>query len=207
MSDSLQPYGLYSPWNSLGQNTGVGSLFESLLMARDTQRLLASQKEWSRFLLVCTSESLRSTVGWSLDWEKEGTCDWSPADDRNFDFLVVSSFTFRTLLRHLFFYLCVHEVLFFKGFFWCGPFFKVFIEFVIILLLFYVLSFWPWGMWDLSSLTRSKPTLPALEGEILTLDCLEVPMCEMLAVHLVCKEIQPDHTREDQTSPHLCLSR
>ena len=26
MSDSLQPYGLYSPWNSPGQNTGVGSL-------------------------------------------------------------------------------------------------------------------------------------------------------------------------------------
>jgi len=26
MSDSLQPHGLYSPWNSLGQNTGVGSL-------------------------------------------------------------------------------------------------------------------------------------------------------------------------------------
>ena len=26
VSDSLQPYGLYSPWNSLGQNTGVGGL-------------------------------------------------------------------------------------------------------------------------------------------------------------------------------------
>ena len=26
MSDSLQPHGLYSPWNSLGQNTAVGSL-------------------------------------------------------------------------------------------------------------------------------------------------------------------------------------
>ena len=26
MSDSSQPQGLYSPWNSLGQNTGVGSL-------------------------------------------------------------------------------------------------------------------------------------------------------------------------------------
>ena len=26
MSDSLRPCGLYSPWNSLGQNTGVGSL-------------------------------------------------------------------------------------------------------------------------------------------------------------------------------------
>ena len=27
MSDSLQPHGLYSPWNSPGQNTGVRSLF------------------------------------------------------------------------------------------------------------------------------------------------------------------------------------
>ena len=26
MSDPLQPHGLYGPWNSLGQNTGVGSL-------------------------------------------------------------------------------------------------------------------------------------------------------------------------------------
>ena len=25
VSDSLQPHGLYSPWNSLGQNTAVGS--------------------------------------------------------------------------------------------------------------------------------------------------------------------------------------
>ena len=26
MSDSLRPHGLYSPWNSPGQDTGVGSL-------------------------------------------------------------------------------------------------------------------------------------------------------------------------------------
>ena len=26
MSNSLQPHGLYSPWNSSGQNTGVGGL-------------------------------------------------------------------------------------------------------------------------------------------------------------------------------------
>ena len=26
VSDSLQPHGLYSPWNTPGQNTGVGSL-------------------------------------------------------------------------------------------------------------------------------------------------------------------------------------
>ena len=37
MSDSLQPHGLYSPWNSLGQNTGVGSL--SLL-----QRIFPTQE-------------------------------------------------------------------------------------------------------------------------------------------------------------------
>ena len=26
-SDSLRSHGLYSPWNSLGQNTGMGSLY------------------------------------------------------------------------------------------------------------------------------------------------------------------------------------
>ena len=26
LSDFLRPHGLFSPWNSLGQNTGVGSL-------------------------------------------------------------------------------------------------------------------------------------------------------------------------------------
>ena len=31
---------------------------------------------------------------------------------------------------------------------------KVFIKFVIALLLFYILVFWPWGTWDVSSLTR-----------------------------------------------------
>ena len=34
--------------------------------------------------------------------------------------------------------------------------FKVFIEFVTILHLFYVLDFWPQGMWELNSLTRDR---------------------------------------------------
>ena len=34
VSDSLQPHRLYSPWNSLGQNTGVGSLFLLHLMVQ-----------------------------------------------------------------------------------------------------------------------------------------------------------------------------
>ena len=54
-------------------------------------------------------------------------------------------------------------VFFLKDFFFLltWAIFKVFIEFVTILLLFYVLVFWPHGMWDLSSLTRdgTRPTL------------------------------------------------
>ena len=45
VSNSLRPQGLYSPWNSLGQNTGVGSL--SLL-----QGIFPTQK-LSRGLLHC----------------------------------------------------------------------------------------------------------------------------------------------------------
>ena len=41
MSESLRPHGLYSPWNSPGQNTGAGSL--SLLQGNfPAQGLLVS---------------------------------------------------------------------------------------------------------------------------------------------------------------------
>ena len=39
-------------------------------------------------------------------------------------------------------------------FFFFLLFFKVFIEFVTVLLLFHILVFWPLGMWDLSFLAR-----------------------------------------------------
>jgi len=67
-----------------------------------------------------------------------------------------------SLLSHIFFLCPICSFLFFFFclisffLFWCGPFFKVFIKFVTTLLLFYVLIFWPWGMWDLSSLTRDQ---------------------------------------------------
>ena len=49
MSDSLQPHGLYSPWNSLGQNTGVGSL--SLLQGTfPTQGLNPDLLPWGQIL-------------------------------------------------------------------------------------------------------------------------------------------------------------
>ena len=48
------------------------------------------------------------------------------------------------------------SLIFFKTFFLTWTIFKVFIEFVTILLLFYVLVFWPGDMPDLSSLTRNQ---------------------------------------------------
>ena len=55
---------------------------------------------------------------------------------------------------------CSH---FFKIFFLMWTIFKVFIEFITILLLFfYVLVFWTRGMWDLSSLTRDQTRTPSI---------------------------------------------
>ena len=45
--------------------------------------------------------------------------------------------------------------------------FKLFIEFVIILLVFYVLIFWPRGTWDLSSLIRDQSHTPSIGGQSL----------------------------------------
>ena len=45
---------------------------------------------------------------------------------------------------------------------------EVFIEFVTILLLFYVLFFWPRGIWILAHRPGIELTPPALEGEVLT---------------------------------------
>ena len=58
-------------------------------------------------------------------------------------------------------------VLFLKISFDVG-YFKTLCEFVTILLLFYVLVFWPQGMWDLCSRLAVKLAPPALEGEVLT---------------------------------------
>ena len=70
------------------------------------------------------------------------------------------SFICLQILKILF----VSDELFFKKryCFSCGLFFfpQVFIEFVTTLLLLYVSFFWPWGMWDLSSLTRNQTHIP-----------------------------------------------
>ena len=50
----------------------------------------------------------------------------------------------------------IEDINLFLRFFLMWTIFKVFIEFVTILLLFYVLVFWPQGMWDLSSPTGDR---------------------------------------------------
>ena len=56
----------------------------------------------------------------------------------------------------------------FFNIFWCGPFLKSLFEFVTILLLFYVLVFWPQGTWILAPQPRIKPAPSAMQGEDLT---------------------------------------
>ena len=56
---------------------------------------------------------------------------------------------------------------FFPRFFFMWTIFKFFIEFVTILLLFYILVFWPPGMWDLSFTTRSRTSIPCIGRQTL----------------------------------------
>ena len=62
--------------------------------------------------------------------------------------------------------------------------FKVFIEFVTILLLFYILVFWPWGMWDLSSPPRDQTRTPCIGRQSLThWTTREVPLSALWIYH------------------------
>ena len=55
-----------------------------------------------------------------------------------------------------------YRFLFFKRYFLMWAIFKVFIEFVTIILLFYTLFFWLRGIWDLGSLTRDQTCTPCI---------------------------------------------
>ena len=59
MSDSLQPHGLYSPWNSPGHNTGVGSLsfLQGIFPNRGSQEI---PRKTGKFGLGVQNESAKS---------------------------------------------------------------------------------------------------------------------------------------------------
>ena len=62
VSDSLWPQGLYSPWNSPGQNIGVGSL--SLLQAIFPSQGLNPGLQLGRQILYQLSYKGRTTLNW-----------------------------------------------------------------------------------------------------------------------------------------------
>ena len=63
LSDSLQPNGLYSPWNSPGQNTGVGS--HSLLQGIfPMQRLNPGLPHWRQILYQLSHKGSLRILGW-----------------------------------------------------------------------------------------------------------------------------------------------
>ena len=45
VSDSLRPHGLYSPWNSPDQNTGVGSLLQGVFLTQESNRGLLHRRQ------------------------------------------------------------------------------------------------------------------------------------------------------------------
>lgn len=74
-------------------------------------------------------------------------------------------------------FLCWIAFPFLKNFFFLTwTTFKVFIEFVTVMLLFFVFVFWAWGVWDLRLWPRLEPAPPALEDEVLTAGPLGKPL-------------------------------
>ena len=69
MSDSLQPHRLYSPWNSSGQSTGVGSYFQVRTVIENEsvlQSMLIQLKSFPplfQFVMLCIVISLQVLVG------------------------------------------------------------------------------------------------------------------------------------------------
>ena len=69
VSDSLRPHGLYSPWNSPGQNTGVGSLslLQGIFQPRD--RTQVSHTAGGFFNSWATREALQNIQTWCQNTE------------------------------------------------------------------------------------------------------------------------------------------
>ena len=96
--------------------------------------------------------------------------------------------------QHLFFFF---RFFFFSFFFFSmWTIYKVFIEFVTLLLLFSVLVFWLWGTWDLTPRTEIKPTPPALKEEVPTTGPPRKSLYHISVVVILCK-----------TCFHLIMSR
>ena len=74
LSDSLQPHGLHSPWNSPGQNTGVGSLFlfQGIFQTQGWNPGLPHCR-WIPHQLSCQGSPDRAWLkaAWLISWNRE----------------------------------------------------------------------------------------------------------------------------------------
>ena len=80
--------------------------------------------------------------------------DWFPWGLAGFISLLSKGLSRDHLIFHSFFF-------FFWRFFWQGPFIKSLVN-LLQYCLFYVFVFWPWAMWDLSSLSRDQTHTPCI---------------------------------------------
>ena len=67
MFNSLQPHGLYSPWNSPGQSTGVGSLslLQGIFLTQESNRGLLNCN-WILYQLSYQGRCLGGNINWIL---------------------------------------------------------------------------------------------------------------------------------------------
>ena len=93
MSNSLQVHGLYSPWNSPGQNTGVGS--HSLL-----QGIFATQ-ESNRVQSICLLLLVAAVVMVLLESYLRNHCLIQSDEGLHPCFLIVLGLTFRSLIHFI----------------------------------------------------------------------------------------------------------
>ena len=74
VSDSLRPHGLYSPWSSLGQNTGRGSLPFSRGSSQPKDWTQVSRITGRFFTSWATRDIFKNLPLILLSWE--GYCSW-----------------------------------------------------------------------------------------------------------------------------------
>ena len=150
MSDYLRPHVLYTPWNSPGQNTGVGSL--SLLQGIFPTQGSNPGLPHYRWILYQLSHKGSPRI---LEWVAYPFCSRSsqPRNRTWISWIVggflnnwairkahISQSSFKYSDSSVFFFFLMWTI--FKSLYW-------------ILLLSFVLVFWPRVMWDLSSPTRN----------------------------------------------------
>ena len=75
VSDSLRPHGLYSPWNSPGQNTGVGSLslFQRIFPTQGSNSGFPHCR-WILYQLSHKGSPPSTVTHFSLCWEHISNC-------------------------------------------------------------------------------------------------------------------------------------